>query len=100
MVVKSILRCPLLRHHFLAVAAFIDQPGRRGRLVEVLPSSKPAAIAPTPAATPWSNAYQPSAGRSSWPLKTSGTKRVTQRPECPSSWSRTPTGISFDSLHG
>src|SRR5665811_1076457 len=49
MVVKSILRCPLLRHHFLAVAAFIDQPGRRRRLVEVLPSSKPAAIIATPA---------------------------------------------------
>jgi hypothetical protein len=49
MVVKSILRCPLLRHHFLAVAAFIDQPGWRGRLVEVLPSSKPAAIIATPA---------------------------------------------------
>jgi len=40
---------------------------------------------------------------SGWPLfmapKTSGTKRATQRPECPSSLSKTPTGISFDSLH-
>ena len=53
-----------------------------------------------PEICPWSNAFRPSAGRCSWLPKTSGTKRVTQRPECPGSSSRTPTAISFDSLHG
>ncbi len=46
------------------------------------------------------NAFRPLAGRCSWLPKTSGTKRVTLGPEGPSSSSRTPTGISFDSLHG